>query len=498
MPKQIVICYVMDALRADHLGCYGYHKPTSPFIDRLAEGGLVFNQIYSQSTETKSSAATILTSVYPSIHMTHSYSAVLSEGLIRLPEVLGLSGYETAAFNTNFRISAEYGFGKGFDHYFDLHKGGQFDDTVNLPSSEEITKQVISWLDGTNADKIFLWIWSMDTHIPYAPPKPFASRFIPELETMPDGTANAIFCAETAADYDRLVSLYDAEIARNDQTIEQLATALDDRGLWKNTTFILTADHGEMFLEHGHFMIHGGVPYQEVTHVPLVIKSPGRAPGQIDAPGGLIDLMPTVLNLAGIEPPQPFQGRDLLNADAADFQLVESFQENGGRSFAVFDSQWKLIKTDGLFRYQVWGRLKNKVLKRTKAREMAQFKKEVINTGIDPSLIKRALFNRLKTDFYGNPPAFSLKKWGLAWLKRFLGYFLGTQRLELYNRDADPMERTNVSAGHPAEVNRLSKALMRLQAANQDFKKTLSLNQRQLNADDQDLKERLKALGYIE
>lgn len=498
MPKQIVIVYVMDALRADHLGCYGYHRPTSPFIDRLAENALVFDRIYSQSTETKSSAATILTSVYPSVHTTHTYSAVLPDGLATLPRMFQAGGFETAGFNTNFRISGEYGFGRDFDSYTDLHRGGHFDDTVNLPSSEALTREAVSWLDQTDADKVFLWIWSMDTHIPYVPPKAFASRFIPDLDEVPDGTANAIFSAEDASDYKRLVSLYDAEIARNDHEIEQLANALEDRGLWENTTFVLTADHGEMFQEHGHFMIHGGVPYREVTHVPLVIKHPGHTPARTDAPGGLIDLMPTVLNLAGIAPPQQIQGRDLLNTVPMDYQLIESFQENGSQSFAVSDREWKLIQTDGFLRYQVWGRLKNKLLKRNKTRDVAQFKKKVLDTGIDPALVKRALVNRLKTDFFGNPPVFSLKKGGLAWLKQFLAYFLGRERLELYASHADHMEQRNVSAAHPAELTRLGHALKELQAGSRQFKESVSLNQTRLDTDDQDLKERLKALGYIE
>lgn len=498
MPKQIVILYVIDALRADHLGCYGYDRSTSEFIDALAKKSALFKQIYSQSTETKSSAATLLTSVYPSVHMTHSYNAVLPQGLVTLSEMFQASDFRTAAFNTNFRISTEYGFDRGFDHYFDLHAGGQFDDTVNLPTSGDLNREVLSWLDQCDADKVFLWIWSMDTHIPYLPPKAMASRFIPNLHEVPDGTAEAIFRAETQEDYQQLVSLYDAEIARNDAEIKSLSEALKERNLWKDTSFILTADHGEMFLEHGHFMIHGGAPYREMTHVPLIVKSPGLPPEEYTKPGGLIDLMPTILSLAGITPPDDIQGRNLLGTKLDGYRLAESYQENGGRSFSITDGDWKLIQSDGTLRYQVWGRIRNKLINRTQAKELSKFKKNVLNTKTDPSLVRRALFRRLKSDFYGNPPALPSNGQKLNWLRSLVAYFLGSERLELYHTIFDPSEQKNLSASHPQEVLRLQTLLKGARASNQEFKQGLSLSQRQLESEDKNLLERLKSLGYIE
>lgn len=498
MPKQIVILYVMDALRADHLGCYGYDRPTSEFIDSLAKESILYKKVHSQSTETKSSAATLLTSVYPSVHGTYSYSAVLPQGLVTLPELFQANGYTTAAFNTNFRISSEYGFNRGFDHFFDLHGGGQFDDTINLPTSIYLNQEVLSWLDQCEADNVFLLIWSMDTHIPYKPPLSEASRFIPDIEQVPDGTAEAIFRAEKPEDFQRLVALYNAEIARNDSSIELLAEALEERNLWEQATFILTADHGEMFLEHGHFMIHGGIPYTEVTHVPLLIKSPELIPTEDNTPGGLIDIMPTILSLSKIAVPEQIQGRDLLKKNPPDHILTESFQENGGHSFAISDGIWKLIQSDGTLRYQVWGRIINKLFHRKKAKEMAHFKQKVLNTGIDPTLIKRALFKRLKSDFYGNPPIFSAKIGWLRWLKCIITYFLGTNRLELYNTESDPSERINLTAFFDKEVKHLQKILTALQDQNHTFKQQLSLTQYQLNSEDEELMERLRALGYIE
>jgi len=498
MSKKLIILYVMDALRPDHLGCYGYERPTSKHIDQLAETGLVFENIYAQSTETKSSAATINTSTYPSVHKTVSYGDQLPNGLVTLAETLHLSGFVTAAFNTNFRLSAEYGFNRGFDYYLDLHEGGEHINVANLPSSEYLTKKVLSWLDSISSKKIFILIWSMDTHIPYSPPLEFATQFINQIDKVPDGTAEAIFRAKSPCDYQTLIDLYDAEISYNDSQIEQLTRGLKARGKWNYTTFVLTSDHGEMFLEHGHFIIHGGVPYHEMIHVPLIIKSPDLNPARNDRLGGLIDLMPTILQIAGIPLPEKIQGFNLFDKRQNPLIFSESYQENGGHSIAVLNFDWKLIQATSFLRYQVLGRLFRLILHKKKNKRMKQLKYDVLNKGMPPLLIRKALLKRHKNDFIGMPPICKKGYNKILWGKLIFKHFFGCERIEFYDRQKDPFEQKNLTAKELHEIQALKHSLEDFNIKNRSFKKDLAINHRQIPTDDELIQERLRHLGYFE
>lgn len=494
MKKEIIILYVMDALRADHLGCYGYDKPTSPNIDQLAESGVLCENIFAQSTETKSSASTIFTSTYLSVHNTSAHPDILPGGLTTLAEALQGNGFVTAAFNTNVRLGAEYGFDRGFNHHLDLQNRKEFDNVTTLPCSRLINKELFDWLQQVENDKIFVMVWSMDTHLPWFPPKEFAAKFTGDAGQTAPGTMESIIRAKKDSDFEHLESLYDAEIAYNDHHIGELIKQLQELNLWEETTFILTADHGEMFREHGHFMFHGGAPYQEVIHVPLIIKAPGLTAGREKKFAGLVDLMPTILGMSKTPAPETAQGRNLFAAPDSGYVFSESRQSDFKNCLAVFDANWKLIQSE-IFNNPIKSKLLNK---RAPGKEPGQTAHPLgikdLHRGISPFLLRKARLQNFKNEFLGVAPTFDVNLF--RWLKKTWQHFFGEVRLELYNRREDPFEKRNVICEDSQPARELSARLAEFVGTNRKFGEKLQLDQEHL-ALDADLAERLRHLGYL-
>lgn len=494
MSREILVLYVMDALRPDHLGCYGYQRPTSPCIDRMASEGILFENVHSHSTETKSSAATIYTSTSPSVHRTVSHQDCLPEGLSTLAQCLQKSGYATVGFNANFRISAQYGFDRGFDHYFDLSEEMFGTELDKVPPSDVITERILSHLDLIENDKVFLAVWAMDTHLPFNPPIEIASRFLRNEQDV-KGSASDLLKAKTREDFDNLIDLYDAEICRNDQQIGILIDSLKSRGDWDNTTFILTADHGEMFLEHGHFIAHGGPPYRELTHVPLIMHAPGQKPHRRDGLHGLIDVMPTMLNLAGIEPAKTVQGRSLLDDEEEKAIICECYREKRGYSLGVFDRDYKLIVTN---RRSLAG--KGEASEKQVApppRDIRKFREEVLNNRIPTFTIRKTMALRALKDLLGVVPAKPRKGEWLRWTIQLIKHFAARERVELYDCRNDPAETKNIVVWNPLEIRRLRRILDDAHDRNRQLAESLRLLREQVESDEI-LDERLKHLGYID
>ncbi|MGH9464447.1 MAG: sulfatase, partial [Thermoanaerobaculia bacterium] len=322
-----LLLVVVDALRADHLGCYGYPLPTSPNIDRLARESVVFDQAFAHSTWTKPSVATLLTSLYPSRHglgrMAVETDAghraeVLSRRHLTLAEQLAKHGYATGAFGANVHLQRKTGFAQGFDRF----------ESVRLLTASELDGRWRAWLATGVAEPWAAYLHLMDAHWPYDRYLPLAEAEAaspgvnpfgdPTLAPEPPESWQAVAgWAERHLDAANLAALrarYDAEIAFLDAAMGELLAWLAERGLAERTVVVLTADHGEGFYEHGQLQ-HSFRPYEEVSRVPLLVRTPtafGIRPGRVAEPVGLVDLAPTLLKLAGA-PPLP---------DAAGVSLV--------------------------------------------------------------------------------------------------------------------------------------------------------------------------------
>jgi arylsulfatase A-like enzyme len=312
-----ILIVVIDALRADRLGVDGYPLPTTPNIDALAAEGVYFSAALAHSTWTKPSIATLITSLYPSQHGIQRVSVddaalrteTLDDSLVTLAERLQAAGYATGAVINQVHLLARFGFGQGYDHYDDKRGRNAF----------KLNGQLREWLTGLERGPFFAYVHYLDLHWPFTLRLPQnADAFGPTAmkSEPPSSGQEAPEWGSHLDDPDDLRALqarYDHEVAYTDAALGELVEDLRELGLYEDTLIFVTADHGEAFLEHG-LLGHGFAPYEELLRVPLVARLPSRVSaltGRIERPVGLIDLMPTLLDIAGLEPQPGAQGESI-------------------------------------------------------------------------------------------------------------------------------------------------------------------------------------------
>jgi len=333
--KPSIVLISIDSLRADHLGCYGYSRSTSPNVDALAADGVLFENPVAPAPWTLPSYASLFTGLYPRTHQTtsitlkgddaHEPSAPSKRQKLiyrRLPpktptlaSSLRAAGYSTHAILATPLLHARFGLDAGFDTYNDdlARIGGRrAHRAVNSP---QVTDAALKALDRLKPP-FFLFIHYWDVHYEYLPPPPFDTRFDPDY---PGGLSPAQFLdsRNIALDSDprdlqHWVALYDGEIAWTDEHVGRIIAELKARGLYDDAIVIFTADHGDAFFEHG-LKGHQHSLYQELLRVPLVVRGPGFQRGRRVAQNvSLVDLMPTLLEIVRAKPPAGVQGRSLL------------------------------------------------------------------------------------------------------------------------------------------------------------------------------------------
>jgi arylsulfatase A-like enzyme len=308
-PPNLLI-YMIDTLRADRLGIYGYESPVSPNIDRFGAEATVFDNAVGQSSWTRASVASVLTGLWPVAHGANRRGDRLSDEALTLGEILQLAGYGTAAVGTNPNVSGPFGFRQGFDHFVMLR---------SRPRADIVNNLAFEWLDGREDEApFFLYLHTVEPHDPYSPPEEYRQRFAPDVspefarrskKIMRDLRLGEIEPEpQVIAD---LLALYDGEIADNDAWFGRLLDGLRERGLYDDTMIIVVSDHGEEFYEHGGWT-HGRTLQSESVNVPLIVRFPGQSEGRrVDTPVQHIDILPTVLEALGLEIPSGLEGRSL-------------------------------------------------------------------------------------------------------------------------------------------------------------------------------------------
>ena len=340
-----ILLIVADALRPDHLGCYGYDRPTSPYIDKFAAEALVFEKAMSNSSWTKPAMGSVFTSLYPHEHRAFYWSDNLSDKCLTLAELLRNRNYLTFAIQTNPSITKKHNFKQGFQYYGE----------IILEKGEAVTSNFNAWVKKIKKAPFFAYLHYMDTHVPYNAPKEFAqifglkdtTLFTPgEFQTADVRLLNEIGLTEE--NKRNLLSLYDGAIKYFDNNFGKIIDNLKKQGILDKTTIILTADHGEEFWEHGGFA-HGHSLYQEVLHVPLIIKYSSKLPAKrVKSCVQLLELYPTVLSLAGNKNNFCRRGKNLILSSFKDKQVDEEiFMEGtlyGPEKKGLIRNGWKLIK----------------------------------------------------------------------------------------------------------------------------------------------------------
>ncbi|HMB69267.1 MAG TPA: sulfatase [bacterium] len=296
-PPPSVVLIVVDTLRADHLGCYGDPEVRTPFLDALAARGAQF-RCQSQAPWTLPATATILSGLYPAGHATNAPRRTLPEYLPLVTEVFRDAGYSTAGFVSHDLVSADYGFNRGFSAWDDSNAGGH-----RWVSSDSVTALAVSWLEPVQ-EPVFLFVHYFDPHYDYLA-HPGWTRPI-EYEGEIEEGANMWTTRKRipflgADDARFLRNLYRGEIAMVDASLHRLFRVLEGLGI--EPAVVMTADHGEEFLEHG-WLGHTRNLRQVVMDVPMLVSAPGRIPsGPRPERAMQVDVRPTLQDLARLPAP---------------------------------------------------------------------------------------------------------------------------------------------------------------------------------------------------
>jgi arylsulfatase A-like enzyme len=299
-----VLLIVIDTLRWDHIGAYGYERDTAPAIDALAAQGVRFERAYATAPWTMPSVASMITGLYPSGHGVKTVKSGVPMSLHTLAEILGERGYQAAAVVSSRLLinKREKGFAQGYHIYEKRHARGH-----GHISTEGVTDDAIRILELFAAEGhwFLLFVNYFDPHFNYLPHRDVG--FAPERVGRLDGRQGIEELREMVSGFSDeelrfLRDLYDEEIRHTDAGIGRLLTRLEELGLAEDTLVVLTADHGEEFRDHG-WIGHTETLYEELMRVPLVIRMPGarRVPRVVEAPVSLVSLTPTILDLLGID-----------------------------------------------------------------------------------------------------------------------------------------------------------------------------------------------------
>lgn len=319
-----VIIISMDTCRADHLSCYGFHKKTTPNIDKFAEDAVLFTQAVTPVPITLPAHCTMLTGTIPPYHgVHHNPDYRLHESNVTLAEIAKQNGFNTAAIVSSFVLDSQFGLNQGFDYYNDKFEQELEGITIiEERRGSEASRMACQWLENNKDKPFFLFLHYFDPHFPYRAPEPFASQY-PN-----DG--------------------YTAEVAYTDYCIGEVLKKLVDLDLYDSSLIIITADHGEA--THGFFI------YNSTIHVPLIIRAPnGPRSKKVDELIGLVDIVPTVCSLLNIVQPRIIHGKDLSGLFKTDEQIksekrfiyCESFgpaQYDCSPLLGLVSERWKYIQ----------------------------------------------------------------------------------------------------------------------------------------------------------
>jgi len=351
LPGVNIILITTDTLRADHLGCYGYPWARTPSIDRLAKEGVLFARMLASVPLTLPSHTSFITGLYPGAHGVHDNGAyVLGEEKTTLAEYLRDHGYRTAAAVSSFQLNGKYGIDQGFAEYDDgipkeflIHDvriaEGPKADNIRYQSeqrrADQITAWAREWLEKGGVEPFFLWLHYFDPHETYDPPPPYDSMF-PSLP-FPHNK-------------------YDGEIAFLDEEIGALLQLLEERGLYDRTLVVFSADHGEGLGEHQE-MYHDTFIYDSTLRIPLILSG-GALPDEwaasvVAEPARSVDVLPTLLEMIGVDPDKEVQGRSLIPAMAGKASEGEWWNYCETHSpthnlcaplYGIYSREWKYVE----------------------------------------------------------------------------------------------------------------------------------------------------------
>lgn len=477
-PPRLVILVSLDTVRADHLGLYGYPRFTSPVLDTLALEGVVFEDASSAAPWTLPAHASMLTGLYPLKHRVITMADALPDDIPTLASMLADEGYQTAAVvNSSWLTKQKYRVTRDFEKYLFIEEMPE-----RRSPNTWVTDQAIIWLQEAGDQPIFLFVHYYDVHSDYASEPAYEKLFVGPYDGPADGTSWQLTASTLEEDYvemcqrnydpekcrfgqfetpkivddtlERLdfqpadlahiIDLYDAGVRQMDSELSRFFGLLRKGGFLDEALLIITADHGEEFLEHGR-LEHFLPVNQELLRVPLVIRGPGVPKNvRVGWPVSLIDLTPTVLGMVGVDPPVELEGRDLapLWWEAAS----ESPESLAARPSVQFENRFLYGEASGGVTYEM-----------------------MLGEGIFP------VYRSIRQGRYKLIHESKRDVW------------------QLFDLSSDPLEQRDVSAEHPEIARMLGEQLMRRSEEPGDVS---GGSENRVELDDEDI-ERLRALGYV-
>lgn len=368
-----VLVYVMDSVRADHVGALGCSRPSTPTLDRLAEEGVLFSRAYAQGGWTLPSAASLFSGCWPSRAGIRGRQDRLVRSVPWTPESFAKQGYQTVGFTTMFQTGRHLGFGRGFHEFHELfHDAGAVEtarraalgEEPGPPLSEEMHVEALRWIDRRlsrwrrpASRPFYMTLWAGDACEPYRHPESWNQHAAPQgtpaaAPYTESERRRAFDGVRSEADRRRVMDLYDGAVRFQDAQLGRFLKELEERGLLDETLLVVLADHGEMFFEHG-LAGHGQFPWEAQHRIPLLMRSPQLLPKgrSCRALVETRDLAPTLLDYAGLEADPRFQGkslRPLIEGDVDElhpalFLEVPSPECPQEQSRVVVTKEWKLV-----------------------------------------------------------------------------------------------------------------------------------------------------------
>lgn len=314
-----VLIYLIDTMRYDKLGVYNKKSSVkTPNIDAFAAEGTVYDWAYDNENWTKPSCATILTGLYPGTHKTKEDASKLPQKAITLGEHFQKNGFKTSSFIANGYVSDAFGFKQGWNYYTNYIREGKNTNVDNL------VNDALSWIDKNKDERMFIYMQTIDPHVPYSPPKEWREKYWKRAYNgpiKPQATGNQLADIKTGKmsvtkeDKRYLEALYDGETAFNDHHFGRLVAALKERGLYEDTAILIITDHGEEFWDHGK-VGHGHSLYDEMIHSPFILRYPNKVPQGRRVPHviSMVDVAPTLYDITGVESHDKIEGTTVLDA----------------------------------------------------------------------------------------------------------------------------------------------------------------------------------------
>lgn len=366
--NQNIVVVLLDAAVATHFSFLGYDRETTPNLRRLAEESVVFENAYAQASATPLSVLSIFTSRYPLLERTPELMGeigpVLPANVPSLGRLMSRRYEHRVGVSANSWISGDFGYGGGFTDFLEVF--GERGSDQRLGTAKRVSDTMCAWLDRHDVGPFFAYVHYYEPHAPYTPPAPYDRRFDPEAHGHVDGGKHSLKPLRRSRPDDlvarNVTALYDGNLAYADAQVQRIVEALQQSEEWNDTVFVLVSDHGEAFWEHG-VRGHGLHAYEEFIHVPLLIRVPGlvRWPRRVATPVELVDLLPTLLELADV----PAEGAGLMGRSLVPLLLGDAgspyqrpvFSRNhdsGSVELGMRKGKWKMVQRVALRRIELY------------------------------------------------------------------------------------------------------------------------------------------------